>query len=230
MRNKNIATIILTLVIFSHSTQGQNCKVLGENTIIKFEGECTNGLANGNGRCYYRDSIFFVGKFENGLREGKGELHFPGNNQQDSIVKGYWSGDYFTGKRYEQYVFKDEKVLSDCEFSFISKKKKQLTIRIELTKSGTADESILSQTGQSFPRVVYLEVLDSKKTINQISKSEDPIKSEYVYEIESYPVKLKMELSNGKKIKFELNRSGEWLMQSYLFSKVEKRIESRIRN
>ena len=230
MKIKKKAAIILTLVILFYSSYGQDCRVLGENTVMKYEGECIDGLANGNGKSYYKDSIFFVGKFENGLREGKGELHFSKSNQQDSIVKGYWSGDFFTGKRYEQYVFKNEKILSDCEFSFVSKKIKQLTIRIELTKIGTGDESILSQTGQSFPRVIYLEALDSKKTINQISKLEDPLKSEYVYEIESYPVKLKMELSNGKKITFQLNRSGEWLMQSYLFSKIENRLESRIRN
>jgi hypothetical protein len=233
---KEMKTINVFIIFFACNAMcffiyGQECRLINTAFVIRYNGECSNGLANGKGIAHYADSSFYAGKFENGMREGKGEMHFRRQNGMDSVVKGYWSGDVFRGKRYEQYKHGDEIAFSGFEFNFLGKDPNRLTIQIDFAKERNVVE-MAPQIGGSVPLVTNIEVLESNKSIKQTSASETSMKTQYVYSIESYPIKLKVSLSDRRQMVFELNRSGDWLIQGYYIInvKVETKVESRVRN
>ena len=68
-------------------------------------GNFKDGFPNGNGIYYYNDTMYHSGDFQDGLKEGKGETHYLHKGMPDSVIKGYWSGDVFRGKKYVTYSF-----------------------------------------------------------------------------------------------------------------------------
>ena len=102
--------------LFGQDTS-HTCKVLLESIKGEYSGECKKGLAHGKGESkgifryagsfkyglpngkgiLYSGDNFFDGNFLDGLKEGKGEMHYIKPNNADSIIKGYWSGDEFRG-------------------------------------------------------------------------------------------------------------------------------------
>ena len=73
--------------------------------LYHYTGSFKNGMPNGAGAYYYSDSVYYSGNFQDGIKEGKGEMHYVRKATTDSIVKGYWSGGEFTGKKYVTYNF-----------------------------------------------------------------------------------------------------------------------------
>ncbi len=69
-----------------------------------YQGNVSNGVANGSGTFYYRDGSFFRGSFSNGWWHGKGVIVSP----YYGYVAGCWSNGVYTGQcqsynRYEEY-------------------------------------------------------------------------------------------------------------------------------
>ena len=131
MKTQNCILIILLVILCSFVGNAQEiqkpCKVILKSIEGSYIGECKNGLANGKGEAvgaysykgmfknglpngvgtfYYGDSIYHIGIFMDGLKEGKGEMHFSIKGKADSVVKGYWSANEFRGKDYITYKFK----------------------------------------------------------------------------------------------------------------------------
>ena len=154
-------------------------------------------------------------------------MHFVRSSKPDSIIKGYWSANIFQGKRYSPYVFKNESALAYCDVSFFNKSKKIFNIQIDFTKSGKVSVGSYTQISKTPPRVLSVEIIDSKNILEATSRNETDVKSYYTYKIENFPVRLVVILSDSKKMYVDLNRAGEWVLQGYLFSKVETRIEGR---
>src|SRR3569623_1952313 len=102
------------------------CEVRIPNLTGTYKGECKDGLAHGQGEAtgalrykgafkfgkpngygvyYYNDTMYHMGLFLDGQKEGKGETHYTHQSKPDSVVKGFWSGDIFRGKNYVTYDF-----------------------------------------------------------------------------------------------------------------------------
>lgn len=65
--------------------------------IFVYEGEWHDGLFHGEGICYYGEEgceHYYEGHFENGLRCGKGTMHYPTGN----VYEGEWHNDKRHGK------------------------------------------------------------------------------------------------------------------------------------
>ena len=73
--------------------------------IHSYTGAFKNGLPNGTGTYSFSDSLYFKGNFQDGLKEGKGEMHYQRTGKADSVVSGYWSADEFRGPKYITYNF-----------------------------------------------------------------------------------------------------------------------------
>jgi hypothetical protein len=65
----------------------------------RYVGVFKNGLPNGKGTYYYGDNLYYSGNFQDGLKEGKGEIHNLGSNTKDSLIAGFWSADEYRGKK-----------------------------------------------------------------------------------------------------------------------------------
>ena len=213
--------------IYCIASDAQQCKTTGSAPVVRYDGDCSEGLANGKGISFYSDSSFYSGKFEKGKREGKGEMHFKRKNQVDSIIKGYWSGDIYQGKRYDQYRCDDYRAVPGCRFDFLGSQINMLTIQIDLTRDGNYNDVVLSSAYAKLQKLINLEVLGDPLEIKQINNEETPAKVQYIYAVEKFPVKLKAHFSNGNDMVFQLNRQGSWKISGYLISRVETRIEAR---
>ena len=110
---------ILTTVISFGQVNDQTCKVVTSTISQEYKGECKKGLANGEGEAvgahkyigtfkdgmpngtgiyFYTDSLYYNGNFQDGIKEGKGEMHDIRIGANDSLIKGYWSGGNTGGK------------------------------------------------------------------------------------------------------------------------------------
>ena len=123
----NIAAIIIMSSINLYAQDSSKlCQVEMDNLIGTYSGECKNGYANGKGEAkgidryaglfrnglpngigtyYYSDKIYYTGNFQDGVKEGKGEIHYVRNGMFDSLIKGFWSADEYRGKKYITYSF-----------------------------------------------------------------------------------------------------------------------------
>ena len=185
----------------------------------RYVGLFQNGLPNGNGTYYYSDSVYYTGNFQDGIKEGKGETHYTKYNKPDSIIKGYWSGDEFKGKKYTTYLFKSETVFNHVD---INSAEGGGLLAIEIsTTSGGPDGTITGfsdvdnkPTGNS-GYVLTLDELATTdgKQIRQLSKTATAKSTTVMYQLSSFPAKLAGIFSNGNTVILELYKKANWTIK-----------------
>jgi hypothetical protein len=224
---------IFSLEISSSSAQkdSANCKVLQPNLAGLYTGDCRNGLANGKGDArgqyhyvgtfkngladgegtlYYEDSSYYAGQFQDGIKEGKGEEHFARRPKPDSVVKGFWSGGEYRGKRYITYNFSSTEQFDLTQITPSSANGHLVTIEIGTT-SGSPNGS--------GPAGVVLTLLDlvspTASILKMTSKYASSFKSYATYEIIKYPCQLFGTLSDGKTFSLELYKAADWKVRLF---------------
>lgn len=65
--------------------------------IDTYKGEFKKGLPHGKGTYLWKNGNSYEGEFKNGMKDGKGRLIFKQENQEDSILTGYWLRDEYKG-------------------------------------------------------------------------------------------------------------------------------------
>jgi hypothetical protein len=224
------ATVFMAMALNAIMASAQTCEVLIPELSGEYKGECKKGIAtgqgevkgkvhaykgsfkngkpNGQGTYHYSDSMFHIGNFQEGLKEGKGEMHYVLANKTDSVIAGFWSGDIYRGKRYVTYVSDAREYFDQVEINPSSRPGN--TISFEITVTSTGSESIDS----------YLSLTQLVSTngvfIRPLTKSTVPRKSTYSYEIKQFPVHLLATFSNGRNITFELYKNADWQVRIYL--------------
>ena len=209
------------------------CKVLLESIKGEYTGECKKGLAHGKGESkgifryagdfkyglpngkgiLYSGSNFFDGTFQNGIKEGKGEMHFIRINNTDSIIKGYWSGDEFRGKSYKTYQTDAISKFDHVEVSPTSGAGSRITVEIS-----TTSRDLDSPTYNPRVSVVLTELISVKlrSLIKLLSTSESANKSTWTFEITEFPITLRGELSNGQNFNLDLYKSADWMFRIFI--------------
>ena len=97
---------ILSLLIFSNSfgQVNQKCKVLNEDLVGVYDGQCKDGLANGKGKFTFANGSFvYIGYFKDGKIDGRGEIFSIVKNKKTSIKKGNWENNVYVGDKSEPY-------------------------------------------------------------------------------------------------------------------------------
>ncbi len=164
------------------------------NGIDKYKGNFKFGLPNGKGIYYYGDTLIHEGKFQDGLREGKGESRYIRQNLSDSIVKGFWSGDIYRGKSYITYemssipfeivdVFPSENTGNSITFTIVTMRAEKIEI-----------VDIYSNYGQII------------KAVPKYSSTSDVQK----YYLSSFPEDLRIILSNNTSFSLKLYKAANW--------------------
>jgi len=210
-----------------------DCKVSLPELAGQYNGDCKNGLAhgkgeakgrhhyvgqfkyglpNGQGTYYYNDSVYHVGTFFDGMREGKGATYYTREGKPDSLVKGYWSGDVFRGKRYSTYVVNDMPVFDRSEITASDETGNSITIETETT-SGAIKGSNVATGGGLILTVNEVLSLDGSfiKKLDETSG----IKYKVSYQLSKFPARLRIILSNGQSFTLELYKPAKWNV--YLF-------------
>lgn len=214
----------------------QPCKVRLESIANEYKGDCKNGWADGQGIAkgihsyigkfkdgmpeglgsyYFSDSTYYIGNFQDGIKEGKGEFHYLTNRHTDSVVKGYWSGNEYRGKKYITYIFD-----SGTKFDRF-----EITPSSEIGHSITFELATTSGSPRGLPNDFYgspgyvltlTELISNDPLLKFLSKVDNPTISYSTYEISKFPVILYGTLSNGEHFQLDLYKAAKWKVRLFI--------------
>ena len=237
---KNFQALILILLMITNFAYAQDnsktCKVFTVNLSGSYKGDCKNGVAEGQGEAtglqryngsfkdgkpngagvyYYDESTYHAGFFLDGQKEGKGETHYIRNGKQDSILKGYWSGNVFRGKKYTTYAFNGGTFFDRYEITATPQSGR--TISFEISTTSGSPTGVPSDFQGKPGYVLRLKDLNAGNTsiVRLLSTLETPTKFHVAYDIETFPVVLYGTMSNGDVFKLELFKPASWNVRLY---------------
>ena len=216
--------------------KSQPCKVSLASIANEYTGDCKNGLANGqgtakgihryvgnfknglpdgNGTYYFSDSTYYIGNFQEGIKEGKGEFHYLTKKSTDSVVKGYWSGNEYRGKKYITYEFNSATKFDRWEITPTSQSGNSITF--ELATTSGSPKGLPSNTAGDPGYVLTLTELHSNDPLLKfIAKMDNPTISYSTYEISRFPVILYGTLSNGENFQLDLYKYARWKVRFFI--------------
>lgn len=234
---KNICLSLFICCVLNNNNvyaQDETCKVLSADLKSFYKGECKNGLANGEGEakgiinhytgtfkngkpngkgtCYYGDSIFYSGNFQDGIKEGKGELHYLQTGQPDSVIKGYWSGDEFRGKKYTTYNLSGSIPFARMEINPSSQSGNSISFEISTTTGSPTGSFTGSGAGGSgyILTLVELTAYPENAVLPFFTRIEDARKSIYTFKLMNFPTTLRARFSTGDNFELELYKAADW--------------------
>ena len=148
---KNISLLLLMFIAIPTYSQ-QTCKVLKKDINQEYQGECSKGLAhgqgiakgvntyegqfkkglpNGKGVITYADGGTYSGAWKKGMRSGEGKF-FKIIDGKDSIADGIWKNDVYVGKKkVKEYDVVKKIGVSRYMIRKISDKGNQVTVRVK---------------------------------------------------------------------------------------------------
>lgn len=213
------------LPVFNVYGQAQeNCSVLMKNISERYVGECSKGLAHGDGEAWGVDH--YIGTFKKGLPQGKGIYHYadssvyegmwskglrhgPGKytfryRGSDSIQEGQWVDDRFIGKKEDVQGYKliTQRAVERYRVYRISDGN-EIRVHLRPMNSGSLDVTNLQITGSSG---IETEFLNSQIEFRNCE----------------YPFRLRVTFNKWSKLKtvrvdtsleMEILRPGIWLVE-----------------
>jgi len=231
--------IIFTSCSFLYA-QDRLCQVTSKSLTGKYTGDCKYGLANGEGEAigidhyvgsfkngmpngkgsyYYGDTVYFKGNFQDGVKEGFGEIHYLRNGMPDSVVKGYWSGDVYKGKKYSTYKLSMTTFFDRTEVIPSDITGNTVTFEIATTSgSPNGAPNHVNSAGFNSGYILTLNELSSPTAsiIKMGSKYESSFKSSVTYELTGFPCQLIGTFSNGETFTLELYKSANWKVRFFV--------------
>jgi hypothetical protein len=219
----------------SFSQDANACKVSLPNLRGIYKGECKNGLAEGNGEAqgvhrytgtfknglpngkgiyYSSETVYYSGVFQNGLKEGKGEMHYLKTGAPDSVVKGYWSGDIFRGKRYDTY--KVDGSFNFDRFDVAASPESGNTLTIDISSTTGSPNGITSLSGSSGAVLTVRELIPLNNVlIRKVANFSQGIKTTATFHINEFPARFSCIISDGQKFDIELYKAANWSIRIY---------------
>jgi len=237
---------VFFIIIFMNCSflyaQDRLCKVIPQKLVGKYTGDCKrgfaygqgeatgidryvgwfkNGMPNGNGTYYYGDTGYHAGNFQDGIKEGRGEMHYLRKGMPDSVIKGYWSADIFKGEKYTPYKLTTSTFFDRIEV--IPSDHSGHTVTFEIaTSSGSPNgaPNHANAAGFNSGYVLTLSALSSPTAsiLKAGSKYESSFKSSITYELIGFPCQLIGNFSNGESFDLELYKAADWKVR-FFFNK-----------
>jgi len=226
---KNLSFILVVAIgllpVFTVDGQEQaGCTVLMKNISERYVGECSNGLAHGDGEAwgidhyigafkkglpqgkgiyYYADSSVYQGMWSKGLRHGTGKYTFRYRGS-DSIQEGQWVDDRFIGKKEDIQGYKliTQRAVERYRVYRISDGN-EIRVHLRPMNSGSLDVTNLQITGSSG---IETEFLNSQMEFRNCD----------------YPFRLRVTFNKWSKLKtvrvdtsleLEILRPGIWMVE-----------------
>lgn len=217
---KNLAAIVvLSCGKLYAQDSAKPCQVKMVNIMGSYSGDCKNGYANGKGEAkgadryiglfknglpngkgtyYYGDSLYYTGNFQDGVKEGKGEIHDLRNGTADSLIKGYWSADEYRGKKYITYNFTNTSLFDQVTINPSSESGNTVTI----STSSYLTLNLISTDGN------FIKLLNTFTS---------PTKRTTTYEIDKFPARLEAVFSGGQACNIELYKQANWKIELLVY-------------
>jgi hypothetical protein len=172
-------------------------------------------MPDGQGVYYFSDSTYYSGNFQDGIKEGKGEFHYLTNRHSDSVVRGYWSGNEYRGKKYITYTFNAGTKFDRFEITSSSQIGNSITFELATT-SGSPKGLPGNLFGDPGYVLTLTELESNDPLLKFISKVDNPTISYSTYEISKFPVILYGKLSNGENFQLDLYKAAKWKVRLFI--------------
>jgi hypothetical protein len=240
----NSCILIIIAIVYSgiNSLIAQDsthsCKVSLMSLVGKYTGECKNdyadgkgeaigihhytgsfkfGLPNGKGVYYYNDSVYHSGTFQDGLKEGKGETHYIRKGLTDSITKGYWCADSYTGKRYVTYSFSGASSFDQVDINPSEQSGNTLTIEIATTTGSPNGMAPTTFDGGSGYVLTTTDLISTNGDyLMKLSSHASNYRSSVTYKLTKFPAKLLVTFSDGRSFNLELYKAAKWTIKLFV--------------
>ncbi len=232
--------LLFTHLFFALQAAAQDssnaCRVSVAGIDGMYKGDCRNGLASGYGEAsgayrykgafkrgkpdgygvyHYNDSSWYAGYFLDGIKEGKGELHYAHAGQSDSIIHGYWSGNILRGNKYITYDFDGGSKFDRSEIVATPEIGRTIAIEIHTTSGSPAGFATDLHSSGNVLTLADLNAADGT-VIRQLSNVITPTKTIVTYDIDAFPVILYAKLSNGDSFKLQLYKAARWTIRLFV--------------
>jgi hypothetical protein len=122
-------------------------------------------------------------------------MHDLKNGTSDSLIKGYWSGDEYRGKKYITYNIVNGAIFDQITINPSSESGKTLTI---ITSSNLTLTGLIATDGNF---------------IRRLNAFANPAKRTTTYELDKFPARLQATFSNGQTCDIELYKQANWKIE-----------------
>ena len=211
--------IFLVMSMSYASAQNPDCKVLLDSLKGTYEGDCSNGKAQGTGKAVgmatyegdfksglpdgkgkytWANGDFYYGSWKKGLKEGKGEIHYKVNGREN-LITGYWKKGNYKGEFEDPYkIFDMSPAVTYKNFQKLESKKTSVYISMRSGVMATANVDNFQVVAGSFNRTNFSGVLSTK-----IIEFQDV----------RFPFRVKFMGIGLGQIDIEFYESGEWRVE-----------------
>jgi hypothetical protein len=210
----------------------QTCKVDLAALVGKYTGECKNGYANGKGDASglhhytgifknglphgmgiynYNDSSYYTGNFQEGIMEGKGEMHDLRKGLPDSVVKGFWSANEYRGTKYISYKLDGTTYFDNIEVT--PTKESGHLLKIEITTTSGIPSG--SSAGNGFVLLLNELTPSNDVFVSKTASFTNNNKSSVTYTVSKFPAHFFATLSNGETFNLELYKAANWTVRLF---------------
>lgn len=174
-------------------------------------------MPNGKGTYYYNgDTVYYSGNFLDGLKEGEGEMHYIHTGMQDSVIKGYWSGNEYRGITYVAYKTDAFSKFDNVDVIPSGESGNTLTVEI-ITTSGSPDGTATNSLGSAGYILSILQMISlDGSTMRMLQHSASAFKNSFTYELPNFPCNLEIVFSDGRDITLDLYKSANWRARFFL--------------
>ena len=231
MQYKLLITHTIAALFISSASMAQDCTVSVPALSGKYEGECKNGKADGNGKATGED--VYEGVFRSGVPDGKGKYTWkngdyydgewfkglksgPGMMRyklaaKDSIVTGFWKKDKYIGL-YEKPYMVHKNTIHVTEIS--CKKVNTSLNQVELfltSETGGLVSSFNEQVPK--PQITDFQIISGNYLKKEVNDSY-PKKIGYLFEEVVFPFRMIYTIDYGKDMfELEISEAGKWTVQ-----------------
>jgi hypothetical protein len=231
MQYRFILSITLITASLPFQSKAQDCDVSVPALAGKYEGDCKNGKADGNGKAMGEDA--YEGAFRSGVPDGKGKYtwkngdYYDGewfkglkNGQgmmryklaaKDSIVTGFWKKDKYIGLYEKPYmVYKNTIHVTEIACKKVNNSLNQVEIFLT-SETGGLVSSFNEQVAK--PQITDFQIISGNYLKKEVNDSY-PKKIGYLFQEVVFPFRMVYTIDYGKDMfELEISEAGKWTVQ-----------------
>jgi hypothetical protein len=177
-----------------------------------YEGDFKSGLPDGSGTYKWSNGNSFTGKFEKGLKQGKGVLTIKKPDAPDSIVEGYWKNDAYIGKYESPYtVYFKSKLITEFEVAYKKDGFNQITFFVTNTSGG-----VQTPFNGLSPRLKVDEVQLTYGRYGRLMVNDIHVKkTESIISEVAYPIRMKV-IIDKEEVEMEFREPGSYTVDIHI--------------
>jgi len=229
MQYRFLSMFTIAALLVGTAVKAQDCAVSVPALSGKYQGDCKNGKADGNGKATGED--VYEGAFKSGVPDGKGKYTWKNGDYydgewfkglkngagimrykltaKDSIVTGFWKKDKYIGLYEKPYmVYKNTIHVTEISCKKVNNSLNQ--VEIFLTSESGGSISSLTQDPVPKPQITDFQIINGNYLKKEVNDSY-PRKIGYLFQEVVFPFRMIYTIDYGKDMfELEISEAGKW--------------------